>query len=200
MAPNIGQSLLENTEHGGRNVRRNHFPYEHSDFALNAGPGLEFLDLPFHGGRQTQIQDSGPQLCRDSANGLNHAVGQLTRGADPSEHLAVSGRQPPRQPGEIHFHRGQRLAQFIVDFPGDPGPLLLSNGQQVRRKIPELLAGSAQRLLGALHLGQVRSDQADSPRAVQAERIQGEMYGQSSAFSRLQTDLAPAVPLGRAPE
>jgi hypothetical protein len=78
--------------------------------------------------------------------------------------------------------------------------LLLSNRKQARRKIPRLLAGSTQFLLRALHFGQIRSDQANTPRAVQPEWIQGQADGQSVSFLRLQTDLAPAGPLGRAPE
>ena len=87
-----------------------------------------------------------------------------------------------------------------MDFAGDPGLLLLPNGDQPRREIAQLLSGTSQFLLDTFHLGQVRCDQADRPRADQVERIQGQLDRQRVALSELQTDLAPAVPLGRLPE
>jgi hypothetical protein len=65
---------------------------------------------------------------------LDQAVGQLQRGADLFEHLAVLLGQAARQPAQIDS-RGQRLAQLIVDFTGNL-VRSFSNRQQAGRKIP----------------------------------------------------------------
>ncbi|OPY65450.1 MAG: hypothetical protein A4E62_02693 [Syntrophorhabdus sp. PtaU1.Bin002] len=56
----------------------------------------------------------------------------------------ISGRETGVQPGEIHLNGRQRLSEFIMYFPGDPGALFFADGLKVNGKIAELFAGVRQ--------------------------------------------------------
>ena len=134
MARNIRQRFLKNAEQGGGNVRRHRYLMGgQKEPAGDAGAGLKFLHLPFHGGRQTQIQNTRPERGGDSADGFDEVISQLYRGPDSFLNLPVSGGHSAGQPGDIHFHGGERLTQVIVNFAGDPGPLVFQNGKLMRR-------------------------------------------------------------------
>ena len=64
---------------------------EQPDIALDTGSRLELLRLPLHRGSQAQIQNTGPQLGRNSANRLNDVIGQFQRGASPVANRSGDG-------------------------------------------------------------------------------------------------------------
>ena len=55
----------------------------------------------------------------------------------------------------VHAQGGEHLAQFIVQFPGDGGPLLFLAGHDAAGEQPQLL-------LGLLQLGDVRGNAAQA--------------------------------------
>src|ERR1700691_2919983 len=127
----VRQSLLQDAKErsGPFRINRRIRPGQ-TDPALDSGALLKLFRGPFHGGpRAEMIQDSRPEVGRDSAHRLNRFV-------DPA-HDAVDALRPLRparsalQRGQVDLDGGQSLSQFVVDLPRQSGSLLLPHALQM---------------------------------------------------------------------
>jgi len=125
MARDIGQTLLKDTKQGGRNVGGKRFTGEQPGGCTGCRfePEIPGPAIPRRPPKPiSKIPGlSSSRFCEQlgSSSRLTAALERILSSIWPFLRAAA------RQPGEVHIHRGQQLAQLIVDFAGDPGPLLL---------------------------------------------------------------------------
>ncbi len=132
--------------------------------ASYASARLKINGLPLDGCHQPKvIQDTRTQLGGDAPHRLNGGVNPRDERLERSRKSEVGGQRsevdapasdlrPPTlaaQAREIQFQAGQGLPQFIVDFAGDAGPLLLTHPLQIGGQRAQLVVGVAQFSLGA---------------------------------------------------
>ncbi len=128
MADNIRKRFLKNTKQGcGQVLVDGAFLTVDADIAGNARPILEFLDLPFYRGRQSHdiVKQNGSQFRRNTMDTIDGRIDKTPHPLDLSRKKRICFRQIGLYSGKIHLKCREGLAQFIVDFPGNPLALLL---------------------------------------------------------------------------
>jgi hypothetical protein len=90
---------------------------------------------PFNGRAQAQIvEDARTQFGGNTAHAADGVLDQLDQRRHPRRRIFVVRIDLPIEEGQVHAHAGQRLAQFVVDFPGDAHTLLFAHGLDVGRQ------------------------------------------------------------------
>src|SRR5258708_4277338 len=152
----VGERLLEDAEEGRVQVgiERGIVPQRAGHVALDAGAALEFVGLPFERGDEPQIiENAGAQLRRDPAHRLDGGVNVPGHGLDLVVERPLADGLPAREPREVQFQAGERLAEFVMHLAGDAGALLLAHILQIDGEGAQLLVGFAQAFLRAFPLG-----------------------------------------------
>src|SRR6185295_10268528 len=85
------------------------------------------------GGDAEVVEDGGAEIGGDAADQVDDAVDIVRDRAERLLQLAV----PRAELLDVDLHDRQRLPQLVVYFAGDAYALLLLNGEQASRQLPE---------------------------------------------------------------
>ena len=133
MTRDVGERFLEDAEQRQRDIApdavigRRRF---HVDAGFRVLAKLRGLPAQ-RGGKAEVIQDAGPEIGHDPArrrDGLLEQLVHLRLGRGDRRRCAC---QVLAEPVEIHFQRGQRGTQLVVDLARDPCLLLLPDRLQM---------------------------------------------------------------------
>ena len=164
VADHVGQRLLHDPEQGHREgqIQRD-VGRRQGRHAGQAGPFLEIRRQPLDRRHQAQVvQYAGPHRRRNRLGGFDQALRARHHGGDlvaqTGQIGGARGLQPAVQPREVDLQRGQPLPQFVVQFPGEAGALLLADVLDAGRQRAHPLMGDAQFLLRLFPIGGITCD------------------------------------------
>jgi hypothetical protein len=97
-------------------------------------------DKPPERGSETLLfKHRGAQLAGQSPYIVNHLIDILQGALAFIPQFILAGAQSVLDRPHLEFHERQGLAQFVVQFPGYPSPLLFLRREELRREELELL-------------------------------------------------------------
>lgn len=135
VANHVGERFLKNPEERCRQIGSQHrFAQIGMNVTFNSGPRLKFVCLPLEcGDKPKMVEYARAQLGGNPPDRLNGGVYMNRKGLCFLLQGREIGGQFVCEQRQIEFATGQCLAEFVVDFTGNAGPLLLADVLQVNR-------------------------------------------------------------------
>ncbi len=100
----------------------------------NAVALAELLGQPEQPVAQPEIEHGGPELGCDATASGGGGIHQLGHAVE----LRVVGPEAPAQQADVHFQRGEQLAEFVVHVAGEAGTFLLACALHVRGHVAQI--------------------------------------------------------------